>query len=166
MNRYFNFEEAHTKAILEKVKKWRFKIIAHFHSGFIGETNDEIYLSLDVLDKCINLINFDRIAHALALTPKVKDTAYTNKLREILLYKIIEKGICIETCPLVFIRSNSIEEYKNAAVHYWMKFKNLKVALGTDGLWTYPTSLSKEIVKLYISDKNFVTLKDYKKICM
>ena len=131
--------------------------------------------SIQTLQDGIRRIGFDRIGHAIVLDPMRARTLDStgrleSKVKEVT-DMIKSEGRIIESCPLVYISSNVIKKYPNAQIYDWASFpihgwmrEGVNVHLGTDGLWTHPTSLSREAVKVLISSPYGLSLDAMKSI--
>lgn len=138
------------------------------HMGeYYGFDYKNLELSIDMLRQGIESIGFDRIGHGIVLDPKraaIVDPKgdISRKVREVIDI-VKERGITIESCPMVYVSSDEIQKYREFPTHGWVK-EGVNVRLGTDGLWTYRTSLSREAVKVLLSNPYDMTLEDMKKV--
>jgi adenosine deaminase len=148
--------------------------------GFLRTTHigDSIYDRIEdgiknVHTTLTTLTSVNRLGHALAIRPVSpemegrKDLLGERYTRERLrrindqlqqVWDIIrEREIIIETCPSVNTRSPYIKDYQEHPFHFWLD-NDFKLALGIDGLWYWPSTLSEEVPKLLFSSPSNLTI--------
>ena len=151
---------------LQDVKDHGFFLTCHI-GEYYGFDYANLSLSIDTLHQCIEKLHLDRIGHAIVLDPKraaIVDPKGDIGMRVRQVLDIVkEREIMIESCPMVYIGSDLIERYADFPIHGWIK-EGVNVRLGTDGLWTNRTSLSREAVKVLLSNPYDMNLDDMKKV--